>query len=152
ERTAEKDRGAGPRRAEGGAGKKDSGALPAPVGARVPAWQLRGERAACLQSCLDESNYVPTSQRQGSTDRAAHSHPRERVNERRYGYRKIRVLLNGEGLKVDKYLPERICPEQGLPLPPAAQKATSSGGASPGALSSTGPNQVWSMDFCCGLV
>jgi putative transposase len=45
----------------------------------------------------------------------------------RYGYRKIRVLLNREGWKVGKYLVERIYREEGF--------------------HPTGPNQVWSMDF-----
>jgi putative transposase len=34
----------------------------------------------------------------------------------RYGYRKIRVLLNREGWKVGKYLVERIYREEGLTL------------------------------------
>ena len=34
----------------------------------------------------------------------------------RYGYRKIRVLLNREGWRVGKYLVERIYREEGLTL------------------------------------
>jgi hypothetical protein len=34
----------------------------------------------------------------------------------RYGYRKIRVLLNREGWKVGKYLVERLYREEGLTL------------------------------------
>ncbi len=42
---------------------------------------------------------------------------REIVQTRvRYGYRKIRVRLNGEGWKVGKYLVERIYREEGLTL------------------------------------
>jgi putative transposase len=34
----------------------------------------------------------------------------------RYGYRKIRVLLNREGWDVGKYLVYRLCKEEGLML------------------------------------
>ena len=49
----------------------------------------------------------------------------------RYGYRKIRVLLNREGWKVGKYLVERIYREEGLALHSGGKDA-SSGGASSG--------------------
>src|ERR1700690_4281208 len=66
----------------------------------------------------------------------------------RYGYRKIRVLLNRKGWKVGNYWVERLYREEGFNAAPAAE--------TPGvewlsiavnAFIQTGPNQVWSMDF-----
>ena len=66
----------------------------------------------------------------------------------RYGYRKIRVLLNREGWNVGKYLVYRLYSEEGLTLqrmrPAGKRKA-----ARPRAekLRTTAPDQAWSMDF-----
>lgn len=66
----------------------------------------------------------------------------------RYGYRKIRVLLNREGWDVGKYLVYRLYCEEGLCLqrmrPAGKRKA-----ARPRAekFKATAPNEAWSMDF-----
>lgn len=66
----------------------------------------------------------------------------------RYGYRKIRILLNREGWNVGKYLVYRLYTEEGLCLqrmkPAGKRKA-----ARPRAekLKTTAPDQAWSMDF-----
>jgi putative transposase len=66
----------------------------------------------------------------------------------RYGYRKIRVLLNREGWDVGKYLVYQLCKEEGLML-----KRTKPAGRRKAArqreekLKPTAPDQPWSMDF-----
>ena len=66
----------------------------------------------------------------------------------RYGYRKIRVLLNREGWDVGKYLVYRLYSEEGLSLkrskPASKRKAASPRGER---FKATAPNQAWSMDF-----
>jgi putative transposase len=66
----------------------------------------------------------------------------------RYGYRKIRVLLNREGWYVGKYLVYRLCKEEGLMLkrmkPAGRRKATRQREEK---LKPTAPDQAWSMDF-----
>jgi putative transposase len=66
----------------------------------------------------------------------------------RYGYRKIRVLLNREGWDVGKYLVYRLYKEEGLTLkrmkPAGKRKAARQREEK---LKPTGPDQVWSMDF-----
>lgn len=66
----------------------------------------------------------------------------------RYGYRRIRVLLNREGWKVGRYLVYRLYKEEGLTLKkrPAKRKGTA---ATPRQekIRATRPNQVWSLDF-----
>lgn len=65
----------------------------------------------------------------------------------RYGYRKIRVLLNREGWKVGKYLVERIYREEGLTLPQRRKRRRRVMEHRRERFHPTGPNQVWSMDF-----
>jgi putative transposase len=66
----------------------------------------------------------------------------------RYGYRKIRVLLNREGWDVGKYLVYRLCKEEGLMLkrmkPAGRRKAARQREER---LKPTAPDQAWSMDF-----
>ncbi|MBB5343375.1 putative transposase [Edaphobacter lichenicola] len=66
----------------------------------------------------------------------------------RYGYRKIRVLLNREGWDVGKYLVYRLYKEEGLMLKrmkPAGKRKASQQREEK--LKATGPDQAWSMDF-----
>lgn len=65
----------------------------------------------------------------------------------RYGYRKIRVLLNREGWQVGKYLLERICREEGLTLRQRRKRRRRVAEHRRERFHPTGPNQVWSMDF-----
>ena len=65
----------------------------------------------------------------------------------RYGYRKIRVLLNREGWKVGKKLVYRLYREEGLGLrrrPKSRRTVSAHSRQKPRA---EGPNQVWSLDF-----
>lgn len=66
----------------------------------------------------------------------------------RYGYRKIRVLLNREGWSVGKYLVYRLYKEEGLMLkrmkPAGKRKAARQREEK---LKPTAPDQAWSMDF-----
>ena len=66
----------------------------------------------------------------------------------RYGYRKIRVLLNREGWNVGKYLVYRLYCEEGLCLQrmrPAGKRKASRPRAEK--FKATAPDQAWSMDF-----
>jgi putative transposase len=65
----------------------------------------------------------------------------------RYGYRKIRVLLNREGWKMGKYLVERIYREEGLTLHQRRKRRRRVAEHRWERFHPTGPNQVWSMDF-----
>jgi putative transposase len=65
----------------------------------------------------------------------------------RYGYRKIRVLLNREGWNVGRDLVYRLYQEEGLMLkkrPPRRRKAVRTREER---LVATAPNQAWSLDF-----
>ena len=65
----------------------------------------------------------------------------------RYGYRKIRVLLNREGSDVGKYLVYRLYKEEGLMLKrmkPAGKRKASRQREEK--LKATAPDQAWSMD------
>jgi putative transposase len=66
----------------------------------------------------------------------------------RYGYRKIRVLLNREGWNVGKYLVYRLYTEEGLTLKKmrrqGKRKAVQHRAER---FVATGPNQAWSIDF-----
>jgi putative transposase len=65
----------------------------------------------------------------------------------RYGYRKIRVLLNREGWKVGKKLVYRLYSEEGLGLrrrPKSKRIVSAHGRQKPRA---HGPNEIWSLDF-----
>ena len=66
----------------------------------------------------------------------------------RYGYRKIRVLLNREGWKVGNYLVYRLYCEEGLTLkrmkPAGKRKAARHREER---FKPTAPDQAWSMDF-----
>jgi putative transposase len=66
----------------------------------------------------------------------------------RYGYRKIRALLNREGWNVGKYLVYRLYKEEGLALkkmrPQRKRKAVKHREER---FKATGPDQAWSIDF-----
>lgn len=86
----------------------------------------------------------------------SHRNPRVELRQRiremaqvrvRYGYRKIRVLLNREGWAVGKKLVYRLYREEGLTLrhrPPRRRKAMVARAHRPRV---TQPNEVWTLDF-----
>ena len=64
----------------------------------------------------------------------------------RYGYRKIRVLLNREGWNVGKYLVERLYREEGLSLRQRVKRRCRAAEHPRKRFHPKAPNQVWSMD------
>ena len=65
----------------------------------------------------------------------------------RYGYRKIRVLLNREGWRVGKYLVYRLYKEEGLALKKRPQRRRKAIRLREERFVATAPKQAWSMDF-----
>ena len=65
----------------------------------------------------------------------------------RYGYRKIRVLLNREGWNVSRYLAYRLYQEEGLALRPRRSRRRRAAALRRERFRSTAPNQVWGLDF-----
>jgi putative transposase len=106
-----------------------------------------GERRACrvlrvpratyrYRSCLDPRTELRMRIREIAQSRV------------RYGYRKIRVLLNREGWKVGKYLVYRLYCEEGLCLQrmkPAGKRKASRARAEK--FKAMAPDEAWSMDF-----
>ena len=65
----------------------------------------------------------------------------------RYGYRKIRVLLNREGWEVGKHLVYRLYREEGLALKKRPQRKRKAVRHREERFIATAPNQAWSIDF-----
>jgi putative transposase len=65
----------------------------------------------------------------------------------RYGYRKIRVLLNREGWNAGKYLVYRLYKEEGLALKKRPQRRRKAVRHREEKFVTTAPNQAWSLDF-----
>ena len=65
----------------------------------------------------------------------------------RYGYRKIRVLLNREGWKVGKKLVYRLYREEGLTLRHKPRRKRRAALHRRARCRPTAPNEVWSLDF-----
>ena len=67
----------------------------------------------------------------------------------RYGYRKIRVLLQREGFELNKKVVYRLCREEGLSLRYRASRRRRAQATRPARAPVTTPNLVWSLDFVC---
>ncbi len=65
----------------------------------------------------------------------------------RYGYRKIRVLLNREGWNLGKYLVYRLYKEEGLALKKRPKHERKAVRHREERFIATAPNQAWSIDF-----
>jgi putative transposase len=65
----------------------------------------------------------------------------------RYGYRKIRVLLNREGWNVSRYLAYRLYQEEGLALRPKRSRRRRTAVPRRERFRCTAPNQIWGLDF-----
>ena len=104
------------------------------------------ERRACRVARLPVSTFRYESMQEPRT--ALRLRIREIAQTRvRYGYRKIRVLLNREGWKVGKKLVYRLYREEGLALrykPRRKRRAAIHGRER---FRPTAPNQVWGLDF-----
>ncbi len=76
---------------------------------------------------------------------------RQRLRElaalrKRFGYRRLHMLLQREGMLVNHKRVHRLYREEGLSLRRRKRKRLTSEGRGPGEAAS-GPNQVWSLDF-----
>jgi len=104
------------------------------------------ERRGCRVMRLNRGTFRDCTNRDPRT--ALRMRIREIAQARvRYGYRKIRVLLNREGWNVGKYLVERIYREEGLTLRQRRKRHRRVAEHRRERFHPTGPNQVWSMDF-----
>ena len=108
-------------------------------------YPISARRACRIVRCA-RATYYYRSHRDPRT--ALRQRLREMAQTRaRYGYRKIRVLLNREGWAVGKHLVYRLYREEGLTLrhrPPRRRKAVVARVHRP---SVTKPNDTWTLDF-----
>jgi putative transposase len=104
------------------------------------------ERRACRVARVPVSTFRYVSQQEPRT--ALRLRMREIAQVRvRYGYRKIRVLLNREGWKVGKKLVYRLYREEGLTLRNKPRRKRRAGLHRRERFRPSAPNQVWSLDF-----
>ena len=106
-----------------------------------------GERRSCRVLCVARATYRYRSHLDPRTE--LRMRIREIAQARvRYGYRKIRALLNREGWNVGKYLVCRLYKEEGMTLkrmrPQRKRKAIKHREER---FQATGPDQAWSIDF-----
>jgi putative transposase len=104
------------------------------------------ERRACRVARIAVSTFHYQSVREPRT--ALRMRMREIAQVRvRYGYRKIRVLLNREGWKVGKKLVYRLYREEGLTLRHKPRRKRRAALHRRERFRPTAPNEVWSLDF-----
>src|SRR5271167_4575434 len=104
------------------------------------------ERRACRVARLNRGTFRYRSHKDPRT--ALRMRIREIAQTRvRYGYRKIRVLLNREGWRVGKYLVYRLYQEEGLVLKKRPQRKRKAARQREERFVATAPNQAWSLDF-----
>ena len=104
------------------------------------------ERRACRVARIPVSTFRYESRQEPRT--ALRLRIREIAQVRvRYGYRKIRVLLNREGWKVGKKLVYRLYKEEGLTLRHKPRRKRRAALHRRERFRPTSPNEVWSLDF-----
>jgi transposase InsO family protein len=104
------------------------------------------ERRACRVTRLHRGTYRYSSHKNGWT--ALRMRIREIAQTRvRYGYRKIRVLLNREGWEVGKTLVQRLYQEEGLALKQRPKRRKRAAEPRGERIRATEANQAWSLDF-----
>ncbi len=104
------------------------------------------ERRACRVARLPVSTFRYESMQEPRT--ALRLRIREIAQTRvRYGYRKIRVLLNREGWKVGKKLVYRLYKEEGLTLRRKPRRKRRAAMHRRERFRPIAPNQVWGLDF-----
>ncbi len=107
-------------------------------------WAL-SERRACGLTCLARSSARYAGH--GRDDTAVRARLRALAAEkRRYGYRRLQVLLRREGVMVNHKRVERIYREEGLSVRKRMRKRVACGVRVP-AVQAVRPDQVWSLDF-----
>jgi putative transposase len=107
-------------------------------------WTM-SERHAC--GLLDVSRATVRYQARSREDESV----RQRLLElaalrKRFGYRRLGLLLRREGMVVNHKRVYRLYREEGLSLRRRKRKRLTREGRGPGELA-TGPDQVWSLDF-----
>ena len=104
------------------------------------------ERRACRVTRLNRGTFRYRSHKDPRT--ALRMRIREIAQARvRYGYRKIRVLLNREGWGVGKSLMQRLYREEGLGLKQRPKRRRRAAEHPRERIRVTRTNQVWSLDF-----
>jgi putative transposase len=104
------------------------------------------ERRACRVTRVHRGTYRYRSHKNRWT--ALRMRIREIAQARvRYGYRKIRVLLNREGWGVGKTLVQRLYQEEGLALKQRPKRRRRAAEQRGDRVRTTGSNQAWSLDF-----
>src|SRR6202051_454192 len=104
------------------------------------------ERHACRVARLNRGTFRYRAHKDPRT--ALRMRIREIAQSRvRYGYRKIRVLLNREGWDVGKHLVYRLYKEEGLTLKKRPQRKRKPVRHRQERFIATAPNQAWSIDF-----
>jgi len=104
------------------------------------------ERRACRVTRLHRGTFRYRSHKDPRT--ALRMRIREIAQARvRYGYRKIRVLLNREGWGVGKSLMQRLYREEGLGLKQRPKRRRRAAEHRRERVRVTGANQAWSLDF-----
>ena len=104
------------------------------------------ERRACRVTRVHRGTYRYRSHKNGWM--ALRMRIREIAQARvRYGYRKIRVLLNREGWGVGKTLVQRLYQEEGLALKQRPKRRRRAAEQRGDRVRTTESNQAWSLDF-----
>ena len=104
------------------------------------------QRRACRTAQIAESTLRYQSIREPRT--ALRQRIREIAQARvRYGYRKIRMLLQREGWQVGKKLVYRLYREEGLTLRQKPRRRRCAAANHRKRVKATAPNHVWSLDF-----
>jgi putative transposase len=107
-------------------------------------WRL-SERRAC--GLADVCRATVRYQAHGPEDESVRQRLRELAALRkRFGYRRLGVLLRREGLLVNHKRVYRLYREEGLSLRRRKRKRLTSEGRGPGE-TAAGPDEVWSLDF-----
>ena len=107
-------------------------------------WQL-SERHACGLVGISRSSARYEARRSG--DQELRERLREKAGERRrFGYRRLHVMLRREGWTVNHKRVYRLYREEGLSVRKRKRKRVSRSERQP-LLTPTGPNQLWCLDF-----
>ena len=103
------------------------------------------ERRACRLAELDRSTFQ--YQKQTGGDEALRQRLRELASERRrFGYRRLGILLEREGFQANHKKIYRLYAEEGLAVKRRRGRKRAIGTRSP-MLLPEGPNERWSLDF-----
>ena len=110
----------------------------------VAEWRL-AERRACGLASLSRSTARYRCRRSG--DEELREKLREVAGERRrFGYRRLRVMLRKKGYEVNHKRVYRLYKEEGLSVRKRKRKRVSRGERTP-LQAPAGPNEVWCLDF-----